>query len=168
MKVKYNIVIWMDRSRMNEWTNAWTIVAWQRHWQLPLLHYFTTAGYWYRMTSSTIVLLFMLFLISSLYISTTLSFQPCRSGYNQITKRTSRASRSTCTQLNMVMPSSSKFYASDSRRKEADALINNQIKVSPVRVIDGCAMNDAGEIVDEKPRQKIDTRRPKSYPQWED
>ena len=49
----------------------------------------------------------------------------------------------------MVMPSSSKFYASDSRRREADALINNQIKVSPVRVIDGCAMNDAGEIVDE-------------------
>lgn len=49
----------------------------------------------------------------------------------------------------MVMPSSSKFYGSDSRRREADVLINNQIKVSPVRVIDGCAMNDAGEIVDE-------------------
>lgn len=47
------------------------------------------------------------------------------------------------------MPSSSKFYASDSRKRETDALINGQIKVSPVRVINGCNSNEAGEPVDE-------------------
>ena len=59
------------------------------------------------------------------------------------------SSRSRSSHLDMVMPSSSKFYASDSRRKEPDALINNQIKVSPVRVIKPGEPNDKGEPTEE-------------------